>query len=149
MNEGFYYNANGEEPSGSSKYDEETFKKKMVEHGVPKETMKTMLEAMDKADKPEYSIIFVNTDGDMTVEAIHAPNSALGDKGPLVLFPGANKKTLIAAWSREFIEEQLIEIDKMPEQLRDAAWELFVQWMADKVSSEYAANPPAWREELI
>ena len=149
MNEGFYYNANEDEPSGSSKYDEEAFKRKMVEHGVPKEAMKTMLEAMGKADKPEYSIIFVNTDGDMTVEAIHAPSSALVDKGPLVLFPGANKKTLIAAWSREFIEEQLIEIEKMPEQLRDAAWELFVQWMADKVSAEYEANPPTWGEELI
>ena len=137
----------GEEKLSWTKMDDGgPLKAQMLSLGMDKDIVNGMLDAIEKTIKPEHSIIFVATDGDIAIEAIHVPGSSLN--GRLQLFPGAGKKTVIAAWSKEYIEEQLSEIDKIPEELRDKVWEEIIQWMVGEVTDEYKRNPLVWEEEL-
>ena len=106
-----------------------------------------MAEALDKTSEAEHSTIFVATNGNVAIEAIHVPAAALN--GELMeLFPSSDVHLIIAAWSADFIRSKLDFIDNQPEDTRDSKWAEFVEWMTDKVIEEYEKRPPILGTEV-
>ena len=146
------YNSQG--PGDASSYEEEyvpynkeSFEARMLKESVSSPVRNAMAEALDKTSEAEHSTIFVATNGNVAIEAIHVPAAALN--GELMeLFPSSDVHLIIAAWSADFIRSKLDFIDNQPEDTRDSKWAEFVEWMTDKVIEEYEKRPPILSTEV-
>lgn len=132
----------------STEYDKQAFRGQMESFGMSEDLMDAMSTALEATVQPVHSIIFVATDGNIAVEAIHVPQSALEDGTPCALFSGANEKVIIAAWSKDYILRILEAIERAPEDSRDVAWEKSIQWMADIVFDKYKKSSLNQKREL-
>ena len=128
-------------------YNKESFEARMLKESVSSPVRNAMAEALDKTSEAEHSTIFVATNGNVAIEAIHVPAAALN--GELMeLFPSSDVHLIIAAWSADFIRSKLDFIDNQPEDTRDSKWAEFVEWMTDKVIEEYEKRPPILSTEV-
>lgn len=106
-------------------------------------------------DKDNNNIIFVFTDDNKyVVTGIHVPAEALDGKPGPVLMRGGAEKSIIAAFSRDFIIERLEKVDSEEEKagLRgagDALWVGELENLAELVRLEMKANPPENWDELL
>lgn len=106
-------------------------------------------------DKDNNNIIFVFTDDNKyVVTGIHVPAEALDGKPGPVLMRGGAEKSIIAAFSRDFIVERLEKVDFEEEKagLRgagDALWVGELENLAELVRLEMKANPPENWDELL
>jgi hypothetical protein len=100
----------------------------------------------------ENNIIFIFTEEDYVVTAIHVPADSIdGEDGP-VLMRGARDKSIIAAFSRELIIRKLDIIDDLPPGLpliADQAWVDELEKMAEAVKIQMSSNPPERWEDLL
>jgi hypothetical protein len=106
-------------------------------------------------DEENNNVIFIFTDDNqMVVTGIHVPAESLnGETGP-VLMRGGNDKSIIAAFSRDFIVEKLEKVELMEEgaglhRAGDAEWITELENLAELVRIEMKANPPESWDDLL
>lgn len=127
---------------------DEDFVSSVHKKGLPLDVAELMHAEMQETKEEHHNVIFIGTDGDKTIKAIHVPSSAInGGDGP-VLFAGANKNLIIAAFSNEFIDAESNSIGEKEPGLRGELWVELMQRLHDMIESEYAENPPVWEEAL-
>lgn len=134
--------------SSAAVFSKELFDKELAAANISPEIRNAVREAIQETEAEQHSVMFIATDGDLAIKAIHVPKSAImGANGP-VLFAGADGHTVIAAWSKEFIEEHIEIINKKTPNFQDKAWHLFLQWMTEEATLEYHNNPPKWGKDI-
>lgn len=90
-----------------------SLKKELIKRNVgnflAEEIVSQLLETRDEKN----NLIFVFTDGDLAVTAIHVPDESLnGEDGPM-LMRGANPKSVIAAFSQSYIRKKVRIVDEL------------------------------------
>jgi hypothetical protein len=98
------------------------------------------------------NLVFIFTDNDYVITAIHSSRDSIGGDGPF-LMRGANEKSIIAAVSKEKIIEMLEYIDEEEETHgRDHAEQLWVaelEKLAEIIKLEVAMSPPEKWSSLL
>ena len=141
--------------------DEKQIIKKLKNSGLSSDIAAIMadqiLSASDEINNySASSIIFIFADNnELVVTGIHVPSDALnGEDGP-ILMRGANDKSIVAAFSRDFIAERLRQMDLLEEESAGLPDELEHTWMAElenlaeMVRIEIARNPPESWDQLL
>jgi hypothetical protein len=106
-------------------------------------------------DEENNNIIFIFTDDNQyVVTGIHVPAEALDGKSGPVLMRGGNEKSIIAAFSRDFIAERLEKVDSVEKKTglpgaSDVLWVNELESLAEMVRVEMKANPPESWDELL
>ena len=88
-------------------------------------------------------ILFVaKSTNKMLIKGIIVPGSSIdGNSGP-VIFPGAEDNVILAAFSREFIQEMADKIGMIPDEtIQETAWEMFLELACQTAGQEYEDNP--------
>lgn len=103
----------------------------------------------------DNNVIFIFTDDNQyVVTGIHVPAESLnGSTGP-VLMRGGHEKSIIAAFSRDFISDKLKNVDSMEESaglsgVSDVMWISELEKLAEMVRVEIRTNPPENWEDLL
>jgi hypothetical protein len=133
------------EDLGAYEFDDDGLEETIRNSNLSPDIASAMMESLEetKVDGP-HPVIFVSTNGEHAIKAIHVPASAInGFNGP-VLFPSANPLTIIAAFSKEYIEEQMELIEGVEPGLRDEAWMVCLEKMTEAITLEYENNPTSW-----
>jgi hypothetical protein len=118
---------------------------------LAKEVQNQITEAQN-ADNP--NIVFVFSEGNYVVTAIHVPTESLnGQDGP-VLMKGATENHIFAAFSADYIREKIKNADSLEEDaglsgIADNAWMNELERLVEVVRLELAANPPDSWESLL
>ncbi|MCG3770422.1 MAG: hypothetical protein JW384_01572 [Nitrosomonadaceae bacterium] len=115
-----------------------------------------LLASNDIKNDLSSNVIFIFADNnEMVVTGIHVPSDALnGEDGP-VLMRGAGDKSIIAAFSRDFIASRLRLTELLEEESAGLPDEFEQTWMAElenlaeMVRIEIARNPPESWEQLL
>ena len=101
------------------------------------------------------NIIFIfSDDNQYVITGIHVPAESLnGETGP-VLMRGGNEKSIIAAFSRDFIAERLGNVDSVEEKAglpgaSEILWVGELENLAEMARIEMKANPPESWDELL
>ena len=129
-------------------FSKELFDQELAAADISPEIRDAVRDAIQETEAEQHSVMFIATDGELAIKAIHVPKSAImGKRGP-VLFAGSDGHTIIAAWSKEFIEEQLEIIDTKIPSFQEKAWHLLLQWMTEETTLEYHNNPPTWGTDI-
>lgn len=141
--------------------DEKQIIKKLKKSGLSSDIAAIMadqiLSASDEINNySASSIIFIFADNnELVVTGIHVPSDALnGEDGP-ILMRGANDKSIVAAFSRDFIAERLRQMELLEEESAGLPDELEHTWMAElenlaeMVRIEIARNPPESWDQLL
>lgn len=118
-------------------------KEAIEESGMEPELMRAMLEELAETETDSHNVLFVSTNGPMAVKAIHVPASALDGKDGPVFFPHSNPRVILVAFSRDYINEGLREIEELEPGLRDEGWEEFIGALHDLIEAEYILQGPA------
>lgn len=113
---------------------------------VDEEIIETVMSELEETDEEYHNVLFVSTDGGRTVKGIHVPAAAIDGKDGPVLFPAANNRVVIAAFSREYIQKNSDRIGELDPEMREDVWAEFINDMHDLVTLELYANPPKWEE---
>jgi hypothetical protein len=114
--------------------------------GISDDVAAAMLEELEETEQKEHNVMFVSTDGHYAVKAIHVPESSIGNVNGPVLFPCSNPNVILAAFSKEYIQEQINYIENLDAGLRDDAWVEFLELLNDKITLECEAHPPTWKD---
>jgi hypothetical protein len=123
--------------------------------GVDTEIAKEVALQLEHAENEDKgNIIFIFTEGDYVVTAIHVPAESLnGENGP-ILMRGGGDKSIIAAFSREFIISKLEKVENEANNpglhiATDAQWIDELEKMAELVKIQMETSPPESWEELL
>lgn len=101
-----------------------------------------------------HNIVFLFTEGEYAVTAIHVPDESLnGQTGP-ILMPGSTEKSIIAAFSASFIQDKIKNVDFLEDStglpsVADAAWTSELEKMVEIVRLEISTNPPSKWDSLL
>ena len=139
----------GEEPDeirGSFDHVQE-IKDLIMDSGADPEKVKTFLDELEEADEQTHNILFVSSDGEKTIKAIYVPAAGLNDQPGPVIFPSAKPDVVLAAFSKEFIENQMDQIEWLDVDQEDAEyiWENFIGMLHDMIFEELEyAEPFKW-----
>lgn len=143
---------NLESPDGKSTgVNTEEFAQILEDIDMDTEMAEEVLSRMEEMDL-ENNILFIFTDNDYVVTAIHVPAESIdGQDGP-VLMRGAADKSIMAAFSREFILRKLENLEEKNPGLPligDKAWVDELEKMVEEVKIQLSSNPPERWEELL
>lgn len=136
------------EDLGAYEFDDDGLEETIKNSNLSPDVAAAMMESLEetKVDGP-HPVIFVSTNGEHAIKAIHVPASAIdGFNGP-VLFPSANPLTIIAAFSKEYVEAQIERIESLEPGLQDDAWMVCLEKMTEAITLEYENNPVRWGME--
>ena len=122
----------------------EKFKKGRMDPGIAE----LVVEQLAESQEDTSNVIFLFSEGDYVVTAIHVPHEAINTKGP-VLIRGINEKSVIAAFSREFIREKLDIVEGDDAGLPERAWIRELEKLAEMVKFEMVTNPPKDWDDLL
>lgn len=114
--------------------------------GINEDVAAAMLEELEETEQKEHNVIFVATDGAYAIKAIHVPESSINNVNGPVLFPSSNPNVILAAFSKEYIQEQIDYIERLSPGLRDESWVEFLELLNDKITLECESNPPTWKD---
>jgi hypothetical protein len=141
--------------------EEKNIIKKLENHGLSSDIAAVIADQISSSsveldNRPANNIIFIFTDSDESVvTGIHVPGDALnGEDGP-VLMRGSHDKSIIAAFSREFIAGRLREMESFAEEKAGLTIESEELWLdeleklADMARIELIRNPPESWEQLL
>lgn len=106
-------------------------------------------EMLDSSEQA-HNTIFIFTENDYVVTAIHVPYEALGSDGP-VLARGANDKSIIACFSKDKILGMLDELDRAADTdgPSEEKWVQMLDSLADLVRLEIQLSPPEKWDQLL
>jgi len=104
-----------------------------------KDLMDKLAEQMVETQGDGNDVLFCGSDGKTIIKAVHYPRSVLNQDGPVIL-PSADSKVILAAFSDEFVQENLDEVRNVFQDLsvREHQWEQFLNSLAAKVSRAHA-----------
>jgi len=107
-----------------------------------KDLMDTLAEQMIETQSDGTDVLFCGSDGKTIIKALHFPRSMLNEDGPVIL-PSADDKVILAAFSDEFVQENLDEVRNVFQDpsVREHQWEQFLNSLAVKVSHKHAELP--------
>lgn len=138
------------EPDNSEKRFFELLKKT----GISEDLAADIKEKLKETTELENNIIFIFTEGDYLITAIHVPSEAIGGSDGPVLTRGANNNHIFAAFSKDFIRSKIENLD-LPEDIAglptnsELMWVQELEDMAEMVKVELSANPPEkWSDGL-
>lgn len=142
---GFNEDAGEYEDLGSYEFGSSGLEDVIKSSNISDNLTSAMLESLDetRVDGP-HPVIFVSTNGEMAIKAIHVPSSAINGLNGPVLFPSANPLVVIAAFSKEYVEAQIELIERVEPGLRDEAWMVCLETMTEAITLEYENNPTSW-----
>lgn len=128
----------------------ETLKGAKIDEEIANEMATQLLETT----KNNHNIIFVFTEGEYAVTAIHVPRESIDGRDGPVLMPGSNEKSIIAAFSAEFMRDKIKNVDLIEEGaglpgVGDTAWVAELEKLVEIVKLELAANPPDNWDSLL
>lgn len=139
----------------SSHLDKEKFVKMLTDSGADVDIAHEVVNQISMVDEDNSNIIFIFTDDNqLVVTGIHVPAESLnGQIGP-VLMRGGNEKSIIAAFSRDFIAEKLEKVNFVEEnpglpEAGDSMWVEELERLAEMVRLEIRTNPPENWDELL
>lgn len=141
----------GENP-GSDKF-VQMLKNSNIDEEIAEEVLDQIKSVSE--DSEQSNVIFIFTDdNNYVVTGVHVPAESLdGETGP-VLMRGRSDKSIIAAFSRDFIVECLDKADKRSSttglpSFADEVWISELENLAQMVRVKLAANPlKSWDEML-
>jgi|Laugresbdmm110sn_1035088.scaffolds.fasta_scaffold04428_5 hypothetical protein len=122
----------------------EEFVKFMKTQGLEEELATCMYEELQETKEDRHNVIFIASNGELSIKAIHVPESALGGTVGPVLFPTSRPMSIIAAFSRETIQLAIDVIENMEPGLAEECWMQLLQSMTEAITLEYETNPPTW-----
>lgn len=139
----------------STASDRDEFMNLLKSSNMDDEIAEEVVRQLNEAEGAESNnIIFIFTEGDYVVTAIHVPTESIdGEDGP-VLMSGGGDKSIIAAFSRDFVISKLnlLNIDPHTPGLHsevDQDWVTELDKLAEMVKLEMAANPPQKWDDLL
>ncbi len=102
----------------------------------------TLAEQMIETQNDGTDVLFCGSDGKTIIKALHFPRSMLNEDGPVIL-PSANDKVILAAFSDEFVLQNLDEVRNIFQDpsVREQQLEQFLKSLVVKVSHEHAELP--------
>jgi hypothetical protein len=136
---------------GAPKVDSVEFKQLLKNSDMDEDIAQEVLARIEEIDV-ENNILFVFTENEYVVTAIHVPAESIDEQDGPVLMRGAGDKSIIAAFSRELILQKIDIIDNLPPGLplvADEKWVEQLEEMVEDVKMEMSSNPPARWEELL
>lgn len=145
------------EGSGAEEFDKSKFVQMMKTADIDEEIAIEVMDQINSVsrDDEESNIIFVFTDDNQyVVTGIHVPAESLdGQSGP-VLMRGRSDKSIIAAFSRDFIADCLEKVELLESTTglpahADESWVSELEKLAQLVRVELAANPPQRWDEML
>ena len=106
-----------------------------------KNLMDKLAEQMVETQKDGNDVLFCGSDGKTIIKAVHFPRSSLGGDGPVIL-PSADSKVILAAFSDEYVQENLDEVRNVfqDSSVREHQWEQFLNGLATQVSRAHAES---------
>lgn len=101
-----------------------------------------VLEEIQETQREDSNIVLVGTDAKRTITIIHVDRDALnGEDGP-VLFPTSDSRFVLAAVSRNMLEDQVLKAAEMDdENLGDLYWDGFMSDLMQQIVNEHEKNP--------
>ena len=102
---------------------------------------KHLMEELRETVADGSNVVLVGTDGDVSITIVHTSREALDGKDGPVIFPTAEKFKILAAVSREMLEEEVAKAEEMDENLADVYWDGFMNDLMNKVREMYMKNP--------
>jgi hypothetical protein len=144
-----------ESSEDSSPLEKDKLIKMLTNSGAELDIAHEVADQLSMVDQENNNIIFIFTDDNqLVVTGIHVPAESLnGETGP-VLMRGGHEKSIIAAFSRDFIAERLDNVDSVVEKTglpraSDDLWVGELENLAEMVRLEMKANPPESWDELL
>lgn len=129
--------------------------KMLKKNGADPDIAAEVANQISLVDEDNNNIIFIFTDDNQyVVTGIHVPSESLdGNHGP-VLMRGGNDKSIIAAFSRDFVAERLDSVDSAEEKaglpgVSEVLWVEELEKLAEMVRVELRTNPPEKWEDLL
>ena len=122
----------------------EEFVKFMETQGLSSELATCMYEELQETKEDRHNVIFIASNGELSIKAIHVPESALGGTVGPVLFPTSRPLSIIAAFSRETIQLAMNVIENLEPGLAEKCWMELLESMTEAITLEYETNPPTW-----
>jgi hypothetical protein len=105
---------------------------------------KIMLKEINEINSElEHNTLFIASCGQYIYKCVYVPEKALDGSQP-VLFKGAEEKTYIAAYSKEFIEDIIRTTEEIRDiKLQDKIWNLQMQEMVEEIAEKVRLEPPS------
>lgn len=129
--------------------------KMLTNSGADPDIAAEVANQLSMVSEDDNNVIFIFTDENKyVVTGIHVPAESLnGSTGP-VLMRGGHEKSIIAAFSRDFISDKLKNVDSMEESaglsgVSDVMWISELEKLAEMVRVEIRTNPPENWEDLL
>lgn len=144
------------EPAGDSgPLDINKVKKILINSGTTPDIAHEVASQLSLVNEDSNNIIFIfSDDNQYVVTGIYVPAEALDGKTGPVLMRGGHEKSIIAAFSRDFIAERLESVDSVEEKAglpgaSEILWVGELENLAEMVRVEMKANPPENWEDLL
>ena len=106
---------------------------------------KSLSEELKSVTDNTENILMVGTDGEYAVTIIWVPNGVLGKGETMMLLPSADKISILAAVSVEYIEKQNLLCKTLEdaglEELADEMWERLMNNLLTKAVAMHEADP--------
>lgn len=143
------------EPAKNGKAQKDDIIKLLTNSNVSMDIANEVASQLSMVEEDDNNIIFIfSDDNEYVVTGIHVPAESInGETGP-ILMRGGNDKSIIAAFSRDFIIEKLEKVDSKEEKtglpgIADVQWVNELENLAEMVRIELRANPPASWDDLL
>jgi hypothetical protein len=139
----------------SKPFEKNELVKMLTDSGTHLDIATEVADQLSLVEKENSNIIFIFTDDNQfVVTGIHVPAEALDGKSGPVLMRGGNDKSIIAAFSRDFVAERLETVDSMEKKTglhgsSDVLWVEELENLAEMVRIEMKTNPPESWDELL
>lgn len=146
-----YWESSGD----SSPLDIKKIEKTLINSGTSPDIAHEVADQLSLVNEDNNNIIFIfSDDNQYVVTGIYVPAEALDGKTGPVLMRGGNEKSIIAAFSRDFIAERLDNVDSIEEKAglpgaSEILWVGELENLAEMVRVEMKANPPESWEDLL
>lgn len=138
----------------------ELFKEQLESSGLPVEITHEVRSQLLEADKEDTNLLFVCTEGDYVITGIFADDGIFdtGSHDEPIIFAGASKCSIIAAFSRKRIIEEITKAEKFDNQeelppgltdSREYSWMKRIESMAAQVQNMVRINQPErWIDKM-
>ena len=105
-----------------------------------KEVILALAEEMNHEQDDQF-LLFCGSDGKFVIKALHFPEEVLGAGGPVFL-PSSNPKVIVAAYSDEFLQIKVDDIEGKYEEKthRDQQWEIYLNGLALDLAQRHEAG---------
>jgi hypothetical protein len=102
-------------------------------------------EELNAAARGEENILLVGTDGEFSVTILHLDPELVNWENEIVLFPTSSSVSILAAVSRDYLEEKIRACESMEQEEggapADNMWDNFMSELMHAAVEKHRANP--------